>query len=151
MKELLSNMPFSEAELGIHILVLLVNISLLIFSKPIVSLFKVKSESDFQLSIFRTLNVLFLFFHLLDFALIVLNKDYQNVFARLAWMLVTIYIGFFLFSFFSYLSRKKFGIEKKFDDNISYIDTYNSRLVDLIVLAFISIISLYILLTPNKL
>ena len=64
--------------------------------------------------------------------LIVLHKDYQNIFSRMAWMLVTIYLSVFLFSFFSYLSRRKFGTEKKFtketsngrfDEKISYFTT----------------------------
>jgi len=136
MNELMNLLPFSDAELGLHSLVLFINLLLLIFSKPLVSLFKQNNEKDFQLSIFRTLNLLFLFFHLLDFSLIIFHKDYQNIFARLAWSLVTMYLGVFFFSFLSYLSRKKFGIEKKFtkevssgrlDDVTSYIDTYNSR------------------------
>ena len=146
MKELLDLLPFSNTEFGLHLLVLLINLLLLLFSKPIVSLFKSKDENDFQLSIFRSLNLLFLFFHLLDFLLIMFHKDYQNVFSRMAWMLVTIYAGLFLFSFSSYLSRRKFGIEKNFDDKVSYIDTYNSRLVDLIILIGISIVSLYIII-----
>ena len=146
MNTYLSALAFSDTEFGLHLLVLIINLLLLVFSKPIVSLFRKNRENDFQLSIFRTLNILFLFFHLLDFVLIVFHKDYQNVFSRMAWMLVTIYLGVFFFSFLSYLSRRKFGIQKKFDDKISYIDTYNSRLVDLIILVAISIISLYVII-----
>lgn len=146
MKEFLSTLPFSDAELGIHLLILVINLLLLLFSKQIVSLFKVKSDNDFQLSIFRTLNILFLFFHILDFVLINLHRDYQNIFSRLALTLLVIYMGVFFFSFLSYLSRKKFGVKKIFDDNVSYIDTYNSRLIDLMILAFISISSLYIII-----
>lgn len=146
MNELINALPLSDTEFGLHFLVLFINLLLLFFSKPLVTLFRKNHEKDFQLSLFRTLNVLFLFFHLLDFVLIVFHKDYQNVFSRMAWMLVTMYLGVFFFSFLSYLSRKKFGIKKKFDDKTSYIDTYNSRLVDLIVLVAISIISLYIII-----
>ena len=146
MNDLVNTLPFSSAELGIHLVILIGNLLLLIFSKPIVHLFKPKQDNDFQLSLFRTLNVLFLFFHIIDFVLINFHKDYQNIFSRLAWMLVTIYVGAFFFSLLSFLSRKKFGIKKKFDDVTSYIDTYNSRLVDLIILVFISIISLYIVI-----
>lgn len=146
MNELITRLPFTETELSLHLLVLVINLLLLIFSKPLVSIFKTKSENSFQLSIFRTLNILFLFFHLLDFFLIIFNKDYQNIFAHLAWTFVTIFIGLFFFSLFSYLSRKKFGIEKIFEEETSYIDTYNSRLVDLIALVMISIVSLYVLI-----
>ena len=146
MKDLIQSLSFSDTELGLHLLVFVANLLLLIFSKAIVSRFKTRSENDVQLLVFRTLNLLFLFFHLLDFALIILQKDYQNIFSRLAWTLLTVYIGLFLFSFSSYLSRKKFGIQKQFEDNISYIDTYNSRLVDLIVLVAISVISLYVII-----
>jgi len=146
MDAFVSTLPFSNTELGIHLLVLVVNLLLLLFSKPIVSLFKNRSDKDLELLLFRSLNLLFLFFHLLDFVLIIFHKDYQNTFSRMGLMLVTIYVSAFLFSLLSYLSRKKFGVEKKFDDKISYIDTYNSRLVDLIVLVVISVVSLYIII-----
>ncbi|PHR58483.1 MAG: hypothetical protein COA44_03290 [Arcobacter sp.] len=146
MNEFIGTLPFSQTELTLHIFVLIVNLLLLVFSKPLVTIFRKRAENDFQLSIFRSLGLLFLCLHILDFILIVFNKDYQNVFSRMAWMLVTIYLGVFLFSFLSYLSRRKFGTQKKFDDKISYIDTYNSRLVDLIGLVIISIISLYIII-----
>jgi len=146
LNEFLAALPFSSTELGLHLLVLIVNLFLLLFSKPIVSLFKNRSDKDLELLLFRSLNLLFLFFHVLDFVLIIFHKDYQNTFSRMALMLVTIYMGVFLFSFLSYLSRKKFGIVKKFDEKISYIDTYNSRLVDLIVLVIISVVSLYIII-----
>lgn len=146
MNELLGVIPFSSMELGVHFLVLVINLLLLLFSKPIVSLFKNRSDKDLELLLFRSLNLLFLFFHILDFVLIIFHKDYQNTFSRMALMLVTIYMGVFLFGLLSYLSRKKFGIEKKFEGAISYIDTYNSRLVDLIVLVLISVVSLYIII-----
>jgi hypothetical protein len=146
LKEFLSTLPLSDTELVIHFLVFAINLLLLIFSKQLVSLFKVKSDNDFELSIFRTLNILFLFFHFLDFVLINFHKDYQNLFFRLALTFLVIYIGVFFFSFLSYLSRKKFGIKKSFDENISYIDTYNSRLIDLMILIFITITSLYLII-----
>lgn len=146
MKELLEILPFSSTELGFHVLVLVINLLLLIFSKPLVSLFKNRADKDLELLLFRSLNVLFLFFHILDFILIIFHKDYENTFSRMALMLVTIYGGVFLFSALSFFSRKKFGFEKKFDDKTTYIDTYNSRLVDLIVLVIISVISLYMII-----
>lgn len=145
MQAWLETLPFSQAELGLHATVFTINLLLLLFASPIVRLFRTGGDSDFQLSLFRGLNILFLLFHLLDLALIVWHKDYQNFFARLAWSLVTIYAGVFIFGFFSFLSRKKFGVQKRFEDNVKYIDTYNSRLMDIIVLVAISIFSLYLL------
>ena len=99
MNEFIGTLPFSQTELTLHIFVLIVNLLLLVFSKPLVTIFRKGAENDFQLSIFRSLGLLFLCLHILDFILIVFNKDYQNVFSRMAWMLVTIYLGVFLFSF----------------------------------------------------
>ncbi len=146
MNEFINTLPFSNTELGMHIFVFVLNLLLLLFSGPIVSRFRTTSENDVQLLVFRSLNILFLFFHLLDFALISLHKDYQNVFSHIALTLVSIYIGLLLFSSLSFLSRRKFGIEKTFDEVTSYIDTYNSRLIDLIALVIISIISLYVII-----
>ncbi len=146
MDEILTKIPFSDTEFGVHLFILIINLLLLIFSKPIVSLFKTHSENSFELAVFRVLNLTFLFLHILDFILIIWSKDYQSLFARLAWTIVCIYLGLLLFSFVSYLSRKKFGIEKKIDTTLVYVDTYNSRLVDLIVLVVISIFSLYIII-----
>lgn len=146
MKELLDILPFSSTELGFHAFVFAVNLLLLVFSKYLVSLFKNRADKDLELLLFRSLNILFLIFHVIDFILIIFHQDYQNTFSRLALMLVTIYGGVFLFSALSFVSRKKFGTEKMFDDKKTYIDTYNSRLVDLIVLVIISVISLYVII-----
>ncbi|MDF1881386.1 mechanosensitive ion channel family protein, partial [Sulfurimonas sp. MAG313] len=146
MFEWISTLPFSQAELGVHTLVIVINLLLFAFAKPLVSIFTSKPDDGLQLSVFRVLNFFFFFFHLIDLGLIILNQDYQNFFSNLALMLVSIYFSVFLFSFLSFLSRKKFGLEKKLDEKTLYIETYNSRLVDIIILVFISVISLYIII-----
>lgn len=146
MSDALMSFPFTHTELGIHLAIFAINLILLVLSKPIVSLFKTKTDNAFQLFIFRTLNLLFLFFHMLDFILIMFHQDYQYIFSHLALTLVTVYVGVLLFNAFSYFSRRKFGIKKVFDEKVSYIDTYNSRLVDIIFLVALSVISLYIII-----
>jgi len=146
MYEFICALPFSQTELGVHALVFSINILLLLFSSPIVSLFNTSSKNSLQRTIFRSLNLLFLFFHLLDIAFIIFHQDYQHVFSKMAWMLVTIYFSVFLFSFLSYLSRKKFGIERKHDEKVSYVETYNSRLVNIFIVVGLSIISLYLII-----
>ncbi|MCF6340428.1 MAG: mechanosensitive ion channel family protein [Sulfurimonas sp.] len=146
MNENLLFLSFTNTELWFRLSILVANLVLLLLSKYIVSLFKTKSENEFQLTLFRVLNLLFLFFHILDFILVMFQKNYEYIFSHIALTLVTIYVSVLFFNAFSYFSRRKFGIKKTYDDNVTYIDTYSSRLVDIISVVLVSIISLYIIL-----
>ena len=114
-----------------HLTVVLINVVLLIFSKKIVSFFHMGTGNGFQLMLFRLVNVLFIFSQLIDYAISLFTSEYKNALSSLGYTLLTIYLGAFFFSMLSYMVRMKFGREKEIDGSTHYVDTYNSRLIDI--------------------
>lgn len=136
----------SHGQWLMHALVFAINISLLMAARPIVNLVEPDKDDDTKLSIFRTLNVLVLSLHVIDIFLLSLNKSYEHYFIRVGFSLMSAYGGLFVYSMCCYLSRKRFGIEKTFDGNTVYLDSYSSRLVDIILLAVIALSTIYTLI-----
>lgn len=130
----------------LHILVFAINISLLLGARPIVNLVDPDKNNETKVSIFRTLNVLVLVLHAIDLFLLSLNKSYEHYFIRLGLSLMTVYAGLFAYSLCCYLSRKRFGIKKTLDGNSIYLDSYSSRLVDILLLVVLALTTIYTLI-----
>jgi len=96
--------------------------------------------------LFRTLNILILVLHATDFVLHFFHLDFENYFIRVGITLMTIYISLFMHSLLCFLSRKRFGTQKTIDDKVIYLDTYSSRLVDIISLVIIVLTTIYTLI-----
>ncbi len=133
-------------DVGNHFVMIVVNTILLISSRKIVSFFNAGAENSFQLMVFRLVNYLFILSLLLDLAVAFFTDDYKNAFASLGYSLLVIYLGAFAFTLLSYLVRKKFGREREIDGKTHYIDTYNSRLIDIFLVILIGSVSLYLLI-----
>lgn len=93
--------------------------------------------------LFRLVNVLFILSQLIDYVLLLFTNDYKNALGSLGYTLLSIYLGAFFFSMLSYFARKKFGREKEIDGQTHYIDTYNSRMIDIFLIMIIGAIVLY--------
>ncbi|MFT6903833.1 MAG: hypothetical protein ACJAS1_000478 [Oleiphilaceae bacterium] len=130
----------------LHILVFAINITLLLAARPIVNLVDPDKDNEVKISIFRTLNALVLVLHLIDLVFLSLNKSYENYFIRLGLSLMAVYAGLFVYSLCCYLSRKRFGIKKTLDGNTMYLDSYSSRLVDIMLLVVVALTTIYILI-----
>lgn len=130
----------------LHILVFAINVGLLLAARPIVNLVDPDKNNETKVSIFRTLNVLVLVLHLIDLIFLSLNKSYENYFIRLGLSLMTVYAGLFAYSLCCYLSRKRFGIKKTLDGNTMYLDSYSSRLVDIMLLVVVALTTIYTLI-----
>ena len=129
-----------------HLTVILINVILLIFSKKIVSFFHLGTGNGFQLMLFRLVNVLFILSQLIDYGISLFTSDYKNALGSLGYTLLTIYLGAFSFSMFSYIVRRKFGREKEIDGGTHYIDTYNSRLIDIFLIIIIGASVFYVII-----
>jgi hypothetical protein len=129
-----------------HLLVVLVNVVLLIYSKRIVNYFNTGRGNGFQLMLFRLVNVLFILSQLIDYALSLFTNDYKNALGSLGYTLLAIYLGAFVFGLLSYIVRKKFGREKEIDGQTHYLDTYNSRLIDIFLIMIIGASVFYIII-----
>lgn len=131
-------------EMAAHSAIFLINILLFIFARPIIGLVDTgREDSDTKVYILRTLNVMVLVLHLIDLVFNASGLSYEQYFYKLGLSLMVLYLSLFSFSILSLLSRKKFGQEKSIDDKSVYLDTYNSRLIDLLVLVVIIITAVY--------
>lgn len=126
-----------------HGLIFALNILLLFFAKPILNLIEANRNNQATLRIFQSLNVLVLVLHILDLALLRFSYSYENYLINLGLSLLTLYAGLFLFNLCSFLSRKRFGHEKTLDNKTIFLDTYSSRLVDIILLFIIAATTIY--------
>ena len=136
----------SHTQWLIHGTIFIVNISLLLFARPILNLIESDRDNDIKLKIFQALNILVLVFHGIDLALLRVSNNYENYFINVGLSLMAVYAGLFSYELASYLSRRRFGTEKVLDNNTLYLDSYSSRLVDIILLTLITLTTIYALI-----
>ena len=136
----------SHTQWLVHAMIFAFNIGLLLFAKPIVHFIDGTTEGDTKIKVFRTLNILVIVLHSIDLLFLSLNKEYQNFFIHVGMSLMTLYGSLFIYSICCMLSRKRFGITKVVDEKNIYLDSYSSRLVDIIVLVVIILATIYTLI-----
>ena len=129
-----------------HGLIFALNIALFIFAKPLLNLIAPGEDNDSRVKIFRALNVLVLLLHLLDLILSGTNTSYRNYFLNLGYSLMIIYAGMLAYSFFGAVSKKRFGRERMLDNKTVYVETYSTRLVNLVLLVLIILTAIYALI-----
>ena len=127
---------------SIHIVVFVVNILLFLFSSKIVKYLNAGQENTKQLSLFRSLNIAFFFFHLLDWFMLFLNKNYENYFFNVGISIILIYSGIIFYSIATMYTKTKFGVSRMVDDTKVYVDSYSSRMVNILLLVIISLMIL---------
>ena len=133
-----------QGEQFLHSAVFILNIVLFIFATPILNLAAPNEDNKNKIKIFRGLNVLVLILHGLDLVLRKMGGSaYQSYFIDLGLSLMVIYAGIFVHSFFGALSKKRFGRSRMQDDKKVYTETYNSRLVSIVLLTIITITTIY--------
>jgi len=136
----------SRAQWLLHGSIFVVNILLFFFAGPIVRLLEGHGESDVIIKISKSLNVLVLLLHLVDLILLRLDASYQHYAINLGLSLMCVYTGLFVYSFSCSLSKRRFGSARTQDDKTIYLDTYSTRLVDLVLLVIIVLTTVYILI-----
>lgn len=137
----------TEAEWLTHATIFAVNLGLFLFARPLLSIMDSGRDHDSRVRILRGLNVLVMVLQLLDIALLrVIPEQYQHYFIRTGLSLMSVYGGLLTFSVASYFSRKKFGAQKELDKQKIFLETYSSRLVDIVLLAIITFSTIYLLI-----
>jgi len=146
----------SSERLGLNFLFFL-NIILLLLARPIVNLISPNQENKNKVKIFQALNLLVIVLQIVDIALRQLVPEYGQArggedsseggyLVKLGISLMVIYGGVFLYSLCGTLSRKRFGRSRTLDDQTIYIETYNSRLVSIVLMAVIAMTVIYALI-----
>lgn len=136
----------SRGEWAVHFLFFAVNIGLLLLAKPILNLAEEGTVSETKLKLFTSLNILVLVLHCIDIVLLRLTADYQSYFIDLGLSLMTIYAAMFAYTLSCSLLKKRFGNKRTIDDKVIYIETYSTRLVNLILLCVIVPTAIYVLI-----
>ena len=137
---------FSAGEWAFHAVVFAVNFLLFIFAKPIVMWVSGGRENATKTSIFKAINVLLLIMHGLDVLLVGAYPEYQRYFIRMGLSLVLVYISLLLFGFSTQYARKRFGRSRESNGDITYYDSYNSRLIEIVILTVIIFLTAYCLI-----
>ena len=122
------------------------NVILLIFARPIVNLVAPGQNNDARVRILRGLNVLVIALHGLDFALRQTVAGYEGYVIKLGSSLMVGYGGVFLHSLAGTFSMRRFGRTREQDEQRIFVETYNSRLVGIVLLAVIVVTTIYILI-----
>ena len=127
---------------SLHVTVFVLNILLFAFSSTIVKFLNSGQENSKQLSLFRSLNLAFFFFHILDWTMLYLNQNYENYFFKMGLSIVLIYTGIIFYSIATLYTKVKFGVSKEVDETKIYYDSYSSRMVNILLLVVISLMVL---------
>ena len=147
MNQLLALLPaLSTTEQFAHASVFVINLTLFLFAKPLLTFIDSSSESNSRIKILRGLNVVVVVLQLLDLVLLRAANHYEHYFIRAGLSVMALYGGLLLFSISSYFSRKKFGTVKELDKQKTFLPTYSSRLIDIVLLAAISFSTVYSLI-----
>jgi len=136
----------SNMEWAAHVTIFVINLGLYIFAKPILTIVESGREDESKVKILRYLNILVMILQLIDIILLRTTSDYQNYFIKTGLTLMGIYAGLLFYSISSFLLLKKFGQEKELDGNTIFVETYSSRLVDIVLLIFTVITTIYVLI-----
>jgi hypothetical protein len=129
-----------------HGLMALFNIVLLLAAGPISRVFNDGRNSDFQQGLLRVLAYLLLILTVTDLLLVWLLPGYHQFFYRLGLSLVPVYGAIFSFNIISHFIRQRFGFERKIDDKQVFLDSYNSRLMDIFAVVLLILVGIYALI-----
>jgi hypothetical protein len=136
----------SQLEWFAHGMIFAINALLFVFAKPLLDIVERGREGDSKVRVLRYLNVLVMMLQLLDLVLLSFSPDYQHYFIKAGLTLMALYVSLLAYSIMSFLVLKKFGLEKELDDKKLFVETYSSRLVDIVLLILIVISSIYALI-----
>lgn len=129
-----------------HGVIFAVNLALFAFARPLLNSMGSGRENDSRVRILRGLNVFVMLLQVLDLVLLRITSDYQHYFIRAGLSLMAVYGGLLVYSIGCYFSRKKFGVEKELDQQRIFLETYSSRLVEILLLAVIAFSTIYALI-----
>lgn len=143
VKEILDNL---DRPWVIHGVVFFVNLLIFFISRPLLGWFNKGKDVTVQSRALRFGAVLFFILHLLDILLVSAFPKYEHYFIRFGLTIATFFGCLLSFNLLSYFSRQKFGRSKEIDGETVFLDSYNSRLMDLISAFLIILIALYCLI-----
>jgi len=123
------------------------NVILLIIARPVINLLAPDQDNKTKIKIAQALNILVIVFQIIDFGMRQTFEWYGGGYlVNLGISLMIIYTGVFFYSASGTFTRKRFGKTRTYDDKTVYVESYNSRLVNIVMLAIIVLTIVYILI-----
>lgn len=142
-----------EPQLAAHGLVFLGSALLFVVAKPLLNYFNRGKDVSVQIRILRVGIVAIFILHVIDIIWIWFSTPVealetgettpQHIFIKVGYSIGVTYATLIAFNIASYFSRKKFGTDKKVDGEVVYLDTYNSRLFDIVAYVVIFLFWVY--------
>ena len=129
-----------------HGFIFISNIVLFLLARPILNFIDGVTVTDGKVRLFRAVNVLVFCLHFLGLILIQTNNQYQSYFINIGFSIMIIYGAMLFYSFLGAQSKKRFGKERNIDEKKHYVETYSSRMVNLILLVILILTVIYILI-----
>jgi len=136
----------TRGQIGVHGFIFIANIALFFLARPILTLIDRGNVNSTKVSIFRFLNILVFGLHVLDLVLIRANSQYQHYFINIGYSIMVIYGALLIYSLLAAQSKRRFGKERTLDGKPIYLQTYSSRMIDLVMLIAIVLTVIYILI-----
>ena len=127
----------------VHCAIFVINLFLLFFSKPIINRIDPDQDHKITLRLFVAINLFFLVFHIFDLLLMTINIHYKNLFIKFAYSALCLYLSILIFKIGNAFFRRRFGKSKTFEDKKVYLDSYSSRVVELIFLVIVFLFATY--------
>lgn len=137
----------------LHSAIFVGNILLFLFAKPILQLIDPGGASEPKIRLFRAVNVAVFILHLLG----LLSSNFSvnqgisgdtggDYLESLSFSIMSIYGMMLLYSFIGAQVKKRFGKQRTLDSKTVYMETYSSRLVNLILLLILILTLIYVLI-----
>lgn len=136
----------TQAQWAIHGVVFACNLLLLFFAKPVINRIDPGQDHSTALRFFVTINVLFLILHIFDLLLMTITTSYENLFIKMAHSALCFYSSVLIFKIGNVFFRKRFGKVKTFEGEKIYLDSYSSRIVEIIFLVVVFLLTTYTLI-----
>lgn len=129
-----------------HIAILLWSVLMILFSGRLFSMVENTSSTMLKMKAFRSLNALVVILMLVDLFLLRFHQNYEQIFSKLGLSIFTIYSAIYLYSLASFHTFKRFGAEKTIDNRSVYVETYSTRIINLLLLAVATFGTFYIVI-----
>ncbi len=135
-----------QTEISIHLIIFIGNILLFLFAKPILKFIDPVGATEPKIRLFRAINILVFGLHLFHLVLLRADIGHQDYFLNIGYSIMAIYGMMLFYSFMGAQLKKRFGKERTLDNKKIYLETYSSRLVNLIMLLILILTLIYILI-----
>lgn len=129
-----------------HIAILIWSMAMIVFAGRLFAMVENTSSTMMKMKVFRSLNFLVIVLLLVDLVLLRFTIDMEQLFSRIGLSILTAYVTIYLYSLASYHSFKRFGTPKTIDNKEVFVETYSTRIVNLLLVATTALGAFYIII-----